>query len=145
MSRLTTLAVALFAAAGTLLPAGVAQSADIVRAPDGAGGICAHEGALRAITGQFRHQVAHVPNLPNVDIVDFYRIHERRYLPETAERPIARRYCGATVQLSDGRERPVWYMIEYGQGFAGIGANVEFCVSGFDRWHVYNGGCRVLR
>ena len=30
-------------------------------------------------------------------------------------------------------------------GFVGIGDNVEFCVSGFDRWMVYNGRCRVLR
>jgi hypothetical protein len=30
-------------------------------------------------------------------------------------------------------------------GFAGMGDNVEFCVSGFDRWYVYNGRCRVLR
>ena len=28
--------------------------------------------------------------------------------------------------------------------FASIGDNVEFCVSGFDRWMVYNGRCRVL-
>jgi hypothetical protein len=25
------------------------------------------------------------------------------------------------------------------------GSNVEFCVSGFDRWMDYNGVCRVLR
>ena len=30
-------------------------------------------------------------------------------------------------------------------GFASIGDGVEFCVSGFDRWNVYNSGCRVLR
>ena len=35
--------------------------------------------------------------------------------------------------------------IEEGMGFASIGDNVEFCVSGFDRWMVYNGRCRVLR
>ena len=47
--------------------------------------------------------------------------------------------------LSDGRKRSLWYLIEYGMGLASIGDNVEFCVSGFDRWLVYNGGCRVLR
>ena len=61
------------------------------------------------------------------------------------DRPIGRRYCGATVILSDGHDRDIWYLIEEGMGFASIGDNVEFCVSGFDRWYVYNGRCRVLR
>ena len=59
--------------------------------------------------------------------------------------PIGRRYCGAKVLLSDGQDRDIWYLIEEGQGFVGIGDNVEFCVSGFDRWYVYNGRCRILR
>ena len=72
------------------------------------------------------------------------------------DRPIARRYCGATVELSDGRRRDIWYLIEERMGFATLldgfhlanetrGSNVEFCVAGFDRWMVYNGACRVLR
>jgi hypothetical protein len=36
-------------------------------------------------------------------------------------------------------------MVEEGQGFAGVGKNVEFCVDGFDRWAVYDAKCRVLR
>jgi hypothetical protein len=86
-----------------------------------------------------------VPHLPDVGIVDFQRIHEHRYLPYGEDQPIARRYCGATAQLSDGGSRTIWYLIEDGMGLAGIGDNVEFCVSGFDRWMVYNGRCRVLR
>ena len=108
-------------------------------------GICADQRFLNRIVSRVRHQVTHVPNLPDVGILDFYRIYEKKYLPETKRWPIARRYCGATVRLSDGRDRPVWYLIEEGMGFASMGDNVEFCVSGFDRWHVYNGGCRVLR
>ena len=80
-----------------------------------------------------------MPNLPNVQITDFQHIHEHRYLPAQEDRPIGRRYCGATVILSDGQGRDIWYLIEEGQGFAWIGDNVEFCVSGFDRWYVYNG------
>ncbi len=30
-------------------------------------------------------------------------------------------------------------------GYAGVGNNVEFCVTGFDRWYVYSGRCRILR
>lgn len=119
-----------------------AQAADFIIDYDP--GICGEDRFLRAIVKRFRHQVTHVPNLPDVDIVDFRRIYEKRYLPEQERWPIARRYCGATVQLSDGGERPIWYLIEEGMGFASIGNNVEFCVSGFDRWYVYNGDCRVL-
>ena len=90
-----------------------------------------------------------MPNLPKVAITNFSGIHQHRYLPAYysyyEEWPIGRRYCGATVSLSDGDSREIWYLIEEGQGFASIGNNVEFCVSGFDRWYVYNGRCRVLR
>ena len=59
-----------------------------------------------------------MPNLPQVAITDFQNIHEHRYLPAGEERPIGRRYCGATVVLSDGDSRDIWYLIEEGQGFA---------------------------
>jgi hypothetical protein len=132
--------------AASLAPA---WSADYVRPTrsyhDEGSRICGEAGVLSRITGKFRYQVTHVPNLPPVDIVDFRNIHENRYLPAYADRPIARRYCGATAYTSDGRSHPIWYLIEEGAGFAGLGGNVEFCLLGFDRWHVYNGACRVLR
>jgi len=106
---------------------------------------CDDPGILHRIEARFRHQVGNVPNLPDVAIVEFNRIHEHRYLPFSDERPIAKRYCGATASLSDGNRREVWYLIEDRMGFVGVGDGVEFCVSGFDRWHVYNGHCRVLR
>lgn len=109
------------------------------------GSVCAEPWVLRRITDRFRYQVRHVPHLPDVEILDFRRIHQHRYLPARDNWPIGRRYCGATAVLSDGRDRTVWYLIEEGQGFASIGDNVEFCVSGFDRWMVYNGRCRILR
>ena len=108
-------------------------------------GICGQNWVLGRITRNFAHQVRHVPNLPHVAITDFHNIHERRYLPSHEDNPIGRRYCGATATMSDGISRDVWYLIEEGQGFASMGSNVEFCVSGFDRWYVYNGRCRVLR
>ncbi|HEY4193360.1 MAG TPA: hypothetical protein VGM46_12005 [Mesorhizobium sp.] len=111
----------------------------------GDAGICSQAWVLSKISSRFHHQVQHVPNLPNVDITDFRRIHQHRYLPASENSPIGRSYCGATVALSDGQSREIWYLIEEGQGFASIGDNVEFCVSGFDRWNVYNGRCRVLR
>lgn len=108
-------------------------------------GVCAKRWVLGKITHRFAYQVRHVPNLPNVAITDFQNIRENRNLPAQEDRPIGRTYCGAQVILSDGDARDIWYLIEEGQGYAGIGDNVEFCVSGFDRWYVYNGRCRVLR
>ena len=122
-----------------------AQAADLAVYSEEDSGICGEAWVLNKITSRFSYQVRHVPHLPDVAITDFHRIHQHRYLPASEEWPIGRRYCGATVALSDGRDRAIWYLIEEGQGFASIGDNVEFCVSGFDRWMVYNGRCRVLR
>ena len=146
MNRLASAALAAIVAAGTVFTGGSkAIAADLARTYIEDSGMCSQSWVLRAITHRFRHQVTHVPNLPNVAIADFYGIHERRYLPSDEDHPIGRTYCGATVALSDGHNRDIWYLIEEGQGFAGVGDNVEFCVAGFDRWYVYNGACRVLR
>lgn len=132
------------ALAALLATAAPAPAADMIR--DYADpGVCAEQRVLSRITHRFRHQVRHVPNLPQVDIVNFRDIFENRYKPSSEKWPIGRRYCGATAALSNGEERAVWYLVEEGMGFASIGDNVEFCVSGFDRWYVYNGRCRVLR
>jgi capsid protein len=132
-------------ALGAMLWASVAGAADLVSVGPRDAGPCAEQGFLNTISARFRYQVAHVPGLPNVSIRDFRDIYEHRFLPETEEWPISRRYCGATVILSDGSHRSIWYLIEGRMGFVGIGRNVEFCVSGFDRWYVYNGACRVLQ
>lgn len=106
---------------------------------------CADPGILASIQSKFDHQVRNIPHLPDVSIDGFRKIHQHRYLPAKEKWPVARRYCGATAELSDGRERYVWYLIEKPWGYAGVGNNVEFCVTGFDRWYVYSGRCRVLR
>lgn len=147
-------------ALGGLIWASVSQAADLVSVGPSKGGPskggpyqagpyqagpCADRGFLGRISSRFDHQVRNVPNLPNVAIRDFRGIYEHRFLPASEDWPISRRYCGATVVLSDGSHHDIWYLIEGRMGFAGIGRNVEFCVSGFDRWFVYNGRCRVLR
>lgn len=97
------------------------------------------------ITDRFRHQALMVHHDANLAITELRGIHEHRYIPYHEDHPIARRYCGATADLSNGESRTIWYLIEDGMGLAGLGDNVEFCVSGFDRWYVYNGRCRILR
>jgi hypothetical protein len=137
MRRLATTILA----AASMLAAGVVASA----AGDRTAAECSNGEILARIQSKFRHQVTHVPHLPDVDIVEFRKIHQHRYIPFGEKRPIARRYCGATAQMSDGRRRTIWYLIEDRMGFAGVGDGVEFCVSGFDRWFVYNGRCRIVR
>ena len=144
MTRLARLLLA-----STLALAGgmtAALAADPVAVAIETPGICAHNAVLDRIAGRFRYQVNHVPHLADVGIADFRKIRESRHEPKIdGKRPIERRYCHAKADLTDGRSRDVWYVIERPMGFAGIGSNVEFCVSGFDRWNVYDGRCRVLR
>ncbi len=145
MSRFArSLFAALLGLSAALAAAPSSRAADLGVYVEGDSGVCAETWVLARITRNFSYQVRHVPNLPNVSIMDFHNIQERRYLPSQDEWPIGRRYCEARVALSDGDDRQIWYLIEEGQGFASIGHNVEFCVSGFDRWYVYNGRCRVL-
>ena len=141
MSRFSSLLLAL---GMTLAGVASAPAADLVAVRIDEPGICGHDRVLNRIVDRFAYQVRHVPNLPDVGILDFYQVTEVRYEPQGEDRPIERRYCRATVALSDGDSRTVRYLIERPMGFAGIGSNVEFCVAGFDRWYVYNGRCRVL-
>lgn len=141
---------ALLAIAGIcapLLMQPAAQAADLSSyVEESPSTVCNNASVLNRITSKFAHQVRNVPNLPQVAISDFHRIHLRRSEPASERWPIARHYCGAKVTLSDGYDRDIWYLIEEGQGYASIaGDNVEFCVSGFDRWLVYNASCRVLK
>ncbi|QND52551.1 hypothetical protein HB779_12025 [Phyllobacterium sp. 628] len=108
---------------------------------------CGKSGVLNRIVSRFSYQVHHVPGLEQVAIKDFSNVQQQRYEPSADPQmsAVARHYCQATAHLSDGNQRPVWYVVEEGQGFASIGNNVEFCVAGFDRWNVYNGACRSLK
>lgn len=145
MNRLALLVIAVGMAIGATMSARPAMAADPMAGFYVDPGICAEDRYLNRISRGFDHQVRNVPNLPLVDIVHFDRIRENRFLPQLPDRPIERRYCQAVVTLSDGNLRDVWYMIENRAAFAGTGQSVEFCVSGFDRWNVYGGRCRVLR
>lgn len=113
--------------------------------PDREARACDNPRVLKRVSSKFRTQARQVHHDKSLTITTYDRVHEHRYLDKREDRPIARRYCGADVTLSDGRERTLWYLIERKVGFAGIGDNVEFCVSGFDRWNVYNNACRILR
>ncbi|MGH6925358.1 MAG: hypothetical protein ACRED5_16645 [Propylenella sp.] len=58
---------------------------------------------------------------------------------------IAHDYCMADAVMTNGDVRTIYYAIEHGVGFAGIGRYVDFCVLGLDPWHVHDGSCRTVR
>ena len=105
---------------------------------------CSAPAILSKISSRFHHQSREVHH-DSLRIKAYAKVHQHRAYSADETHLIARRYCGATATLSDGRKRYVWYFIETHAGFAGMGDNVEFCVSGFDRWNVYNSHCRVAR
>ena len=145
MNRIARFAMAATLTLGSFMTPAAAPAADLAVYQQAYTGVCADRRFLAKIVNRFAYQVRHVPNLPDVAITDFQRIRANLFEPRGERRPIARQYCEADVVLSDGHVRNIWYLIEGGMGFAGIGDNVEFCVDGFDRWYVYNGRCRVLR
>jgi hypothetical protein len=127
--------------------AAIALSA-LIGAPAYAGGLngmvadCDNAGILKTIDSRFDHAFL---NKDTIAIESISKVHQHRLEEATDRAPIARRYCGAVATMSDGRERTMWYLIEDGMGLAGIGDNVEFCVSGIDQMKAYDGRCRVLK
>jgi hypothetical protein len=103
---------------------------------------CDNAKVLSVIDSRFDHAFL---NKNEIAIDSIYKVHEHRLEEATERSPITRRYCGAVATMSDGRERSMWYLIEDGMGLAGIGDNVEFCVSGLDPMKAYDGRCRVLK
>ena len=129
-----------------IIIAGIAFSAlTVLPALAGSNGIvaeCDNAEVLKVIDSRFDHAALH----KGVIAIDgFSKIHQHRLINATTRSPIARRYCGATATMSDGKHRTMWYLIEDGMGLAGIGDNVEFCVSGLDPMKAYDGRCRVLK
>jgi hypothetical protein len=127
--------------------AAIALSA-LIGAPAFAGGLngsvvdCDNPGVLKTIDARFDHAFL---NKDTIAIESISKVHQHRLINATERSPIARRYCGAVATMSDGRDRTMWYLIEDGMGLAGIGDNVEFCVSGIDQMKAYDGRCRVLK
>ena len=58
---------------------------------------------------------------------------------------VQRDYCIADAVMTNGTAHQVYYAIEHGLGFVGLGHDVDFCVPGLDPWHVHDGDCRTVR
>jgi hypothetical protein len=73
------------------------------------------------------------------------RAHRNRNRYGTEYWSIPRLYCHGTAYMSDGHKRQIWWLIEGGMGFAGLGDNLEYCISGLDPLKVHGAWCRSVR
>jgi hypothetical protein len=130
-----------------VLAANMAVAADpstfVVSAPPVLATACDDSGALNRIVGRFgwaeRTQWRRGFNIQSID-------NPRPSGHRFAEPGLVRRdYCVADSVMTNGSFYPVYYTIEHGLGFAGLGRYVDFCVPGLDPWHVHDGDCRTVR
>jgi len=106
---------------------------------------CRRPSTLNHITKNFRDKTA--PFLQTgTEIARIHSTRMSRYEPRTKDiSSVEREYCHAKVALTDGQQRDLWYVVQWGLGFAGSGYKIDFCISGLDPWHVYGADCRSLR
>ena len=79
-----------------------------------------------------------------VTIAALERIGEQRLVTEGFS-AIDRRYCAARAELTSAAPTTLYYVVSAGEGFAGYGWNVEFCLSGHDPYRVYGADCKILK
>jgi hypothetical protein len=77
-------------------------------------------------------------------IVGFEKIREVAWEP-WASGTIPRRFCTASVLVSDGKWHRINYSIIEDGGMIGASDGVEWCVVGLDRDWAYNPACRAAR
>jgi len=77
-------------------------------------------------------------------IVGFEQIREIAWEPWTSG-TMPRRFCTASVVISDGKRHRINYSISEDGGMFGAGYGVEWCVVGLDRNWAYNPNCRAAR
>lgn len=78
------------------------------------------------------------------DVVTFQpvrELHDTYFNPS----PLVRRYCLASVELTNGTTTNAYYFVQEDAGFVGLSWKVYVCLEGYDRWRVYDGLCRVAR
>lgn len=134
MTKLST-AFATLALAGAMLSGGAAYAGT---------SDCGDSGVLSFIDHRFDYKASRYLRA-DLDIVAFDRVSNTHVDYRDTTHPIPRVYCHAKVDMSDGHRRDLWYMIEGGMGFAGLGERVRFCISGLDPWYVDGRNCRSVR
>ena len=98
---------------------------------------------------EFRHPVQTKFSPANFEIADI-----EKHVPKlgfvtkrdiVGKHQLSQRFCRVRAMFSDHHERTIYYVTETPMGFAGVGHNVTYCVSGLDPWRVHGGHCSSLR
>jgi hypothetical protein len=105
--------------------------------------LCDEHGPLDKIMSRFVSKEYRFWN-SDLEIVGFEKIHEVAWEPWSSG-TIPRRFCTASVLVSDGKRRQINYSIIEDGGMLGSGYGVEWCVVGLDRNWAYNPSCRWAR
>jgi hypothetical protein len=105
--------------------------------------LCNEHGPLDRIQSRFGTKESRFWN-SDLEIVGFDKIHEVAWEPWPSG-TIPRRYCSASVLVSNGTRHQIYYSIAEDTGMIGIGYGVEWCVVGLDRNWAYNPACRWAR
>ncbi len=105
--------------------------------------LCSDRGPLDKITVRFATKEGDFWN-SSLRIVQFDQIREIAWEPWTSG-TIPRRYCTASVAVSDGSRHAINYSIIEDGGMIGSEYGVEWCVVGLDRNWAYNPACRAAR
>ncbi len=104
---------------------------------------CDYQPALDRIIDRFGTKERRFWN-SDLRIVGFDHIRETALLPWAAQ-SIPRRFCRASVRISDGLRHPIYYALGEDTGMIGMSFGVDFCVVGLDRNWAYNPACRAAR
>ena len=119
---------------GTALPSGSVGPAD---------SLCSRPGVLSAVISRFNWAERNT----------FKRGFELSALANPRANPdpvlnvgvIPKRYCIADAMMTNGMRSTAYYVVLRGQGLAGLGNGLDFCILGLDPWRVHDGECRTVR
>jgi hypothetical protein len=145
----TILAISVAAAAGatatSALAANVLQKSFWMSGPnyDGRVPLCSEHGPLDKIVSRFSSKENRFWN-SDLEIIGFEKIREVAWEPWSSN-TIPRRFCTASVRVSDGKWHQINYSIIEDAGMFGSGYGVEWCVVGLDRNWAYNPSCKFAR
>jgi hypothetical protein len=105
--------------------------------------LCDEHGPLDKIVARFATKEGRFWNSA-LTIVGFEKIREVAWEPWSSG-TIPRRYCIASVLVSDGKRHQINYSIIEDGGMISASDGVEWCVVGLDRNWAYNPNCRAAR
>ena len=105
--------------------------------------LCDEHGPLNKIVARFATKEGRFWNSA-LTIVGFEKIREVAWEPWSSG-TIPRRYCTASVLVSDGKRHQINYLIIEDGGMISASYGVEWCVVGLDRDWAYNPNCRAAR